>query len=76
MFVIQNPSFGGTSIDKFIERKKLLYKNEDENLKTNKKLFLFVDATIFDKENSQTNLLYCFLDVYMVYYMNLRYLID
>lgn len=68
MFVVQNPKNSNLmNIDKFIERKKLAFKKPiGEEIKGKKQVFLFVNATIFDKDNTKTLLDYCYIDLYVV----------
>jgi len=52
--------------DKFILRKKLEDSEENTRKNGNKRLFLFINAMNFDKENSKNVLEYCFIDVFIV----------
>jgi len=68
MFVIQNPrNLSLMNIDKFIERKKIIDPvHYSLSALSKKQVFLFVDATLFDKENSKKHLEFCYLDIFMV----------
>lgn len=66
MFIVPNEeTMKCFNIDRFVER-KTLESSPHSNKKIKKQMFLFIDANVFDRENSKNQMNFCYLNVFLV----------